>query len=273
MKYTGFIFIFLFSLSYSSVNAQYWTPSGGRASGMGSATVAMSDFWSVHNNQAGMAFCKEAAAGIYYENHFMVRELGCQSGAITIPCRYGVFGVNIGYSGDALYNTMNTGLAYALTFGSRFAAGIQLDFLRTHLSENYGNRSMATFEAGILTKITEDLTFGAHVFNPVRTKLEEYNDGRVPSVMNAGLCYTFSDILCITAEAYKNSDLPMEFLSGAEYKFFKNGIIRAGMATNPFRYSFGFGLVLNKLSLDISSTIHETLGYSPQCSLYYTFGK
>jgi hypothetical protein len=232
----------LFLLFIDHVEAQYWTPAGGRSSAMGTASVALTDFWSTHNNQAGMAFATQA------------------------------FGTHIGYSGNPSYNILKTGLAYARTFGDRFSTGIQLDILRTGLADGYGNRTSATFETGILAKITDELTLGAHLFNPVHSKLSDYNNERIPTIMNAGLCYIYSGMLQITTEVKKNSELPMEFLAGAEYKFFENGFIRVGFATNPFRYTFGFGLKIKNLNLDISSSFHESLGYSPQTSMQYAFG-
>ncbi len=262
--------LFLISLT---TEAQFWLPAGGRSAGMGSASVSLSDFWSSHNNQAGMAFYKKPAAGFYLENHFLLREMSYEAASATVPTRYGVFGLNLAYSGDKNYSILNSGLAYALAFGSRFAAGIQLDFLHARLAENYGSRFMPSFEAGLLAKINDQLSFGAHVFNPVQVKAEETNDGRVPAIMNAGFSYSFSDKLLLTTEVCKHSEFPVEFAAAAEYQFFQKGFVRLGLTTNPFRYTFGFGLRLDKLHTDVSSSVHEALGASPGASFYYEFAE
>lgn len=268
-KYYVFIFIAVLSLPVSA--ADFWRSSGARAAGMGTASVSLADCWSVHNNQAGMAFYNKPAAGFYYENGFMVKELGYQSVALTVPTRYGVFGGNVSYTGDASYNEAMGGLAYAMAFGNRFAAGISLDYLHTGLTAEYGSSNIITFEAGILAKLTNDLTFGAHVFNPLNAKLTGYYDERIPAVMRAGVTYSFSEALLFTTEIYKNSQKPVQFLAGTEYRFFKKGYARIGIATNPFKYTFGFGLEIRNFTFDISSSVHEVLGYSPQVSLQYAF--
>jgi len=267
----SFILLIFLGLLKTSIAQSEWNTLGSRAAGMGFSSVAVSDFWSVNNNQAGLAFYDKTAVGVYFENRFVIKELGTQAGAFVLKTKHGVLGATIVYTGDANYNTTKAGLAYALKLGKYFSAGIQLDYIGTALGEEYGKRSNFTFDAGIMVKITEQLTFGAHTFNPMHVKLSEYNNERIPTTMNAGFGFTFSDKLLLTAEACKNSEFPIEFRTGAECKLGKIAYARVGLTTNPARYTFGFGLEMKKLTLDISSSVHSQLGYSPQVSMQYSF--
>lgn len=266
-----FTLLLLFALFKTSSASGEWFAHGGRAAGMGLSSAAVSDFWSVNNNQAGMAFYDKTAAGIYFENRFLIKEMGYQTGAFTLKTKYGMLGAIVDYSGDANYNSTKAGLAYALKFGNRFAAGIQLDYIGTKLGEEYGKRSNVTFDAGIMVKITDQLTFGAHTFNPMHVQISEYNNERIPTTLNAGFGFTFSEKLLLTAEAYKNSEFPMELRTGAEYKLGNVAYARIGLSTNPARYTFGFGLEMKNFTFDLSSSVHTQLGYSPQVSLQYAF--
>jgi hypothetical protein len=270
MKSCIILFIVLGIVKYSIASGE-WVPIGGRISGMGLSSAAVSDFWSINNNQAGMAFYNQSAAGIYVENRFMIQEMGSQTAAIMVKSKYGMLGTTVGYSGDANYHTLKAGFAYARKFGNRFSAGIQLDYIATSLGEDYGKRSNITFDAGIMIKITEQLTFGVHTFNPVHVQLSEYNNERIPTILNAGFGFTFSDRLLLTAEANKNSEFPMEFRTGAEYKLSRSAYARIGVSTNPARYTFGVGLEMKNLSFDLSASFHPQLGYSPQVSMQYSF--
>lgn len=267
--WTSLFMLFLFFNTASATGE--WIAHGGRSAGMGLSSAAISDFWSINNNQAGMAFFDRTAAGLYYENRFLVKELGVQTGALTVKTKYGMLGALVSYSGDANLNNTRAGLSYALKLGSRFAAGVQLDYIGTTLGEEYGKRSNITFDIGVMVKITEQLTFGAHTFNPLLVKVADYNDERIPTTMNAGFAYTFTDKLILTAEAFKISEFPMELRTGAEYKLGKIAYARIGVSTNPARYTFGFGLEMKKLTFDLSSSYHQQLGYSPQVSLQYIF--
>jgi hypothetical protein len=265
------ILFIVFGLLKAGIASGEWITFGGRSAGMGLSSAAVVDFWSINNNQAGMAFYGRTAAGLYYENRFLINEMASQAGAFTLKTKYGMLGASVCYSGDANYSTTKAGLAYALKFGNRFSAGLQLDYIATALGESYGKRNNITFDFGIMVKVTEQLTFGAHTFNPIHVQLSEYNNERIPVSLNAGLAYTFSDKLLLTAEAYKNSEFPMEFRSGIEYKLSRIAYARIGVSTNPARYTFGIGMEMKNLTLDLSSSIHTQLGYSPQVSVQYSF--
>jgi hypothetical protein len=261
----------LLGLVNTGISQSEWIAQGGRSAAMGLSSAAVSDFWSVNNNQAGMAFYDKTAAGVYFENRFLIKELGTQTGAFTLKTKFGVLGATVGYSGDASYSTTKAGLAYARKFGNRFSAGLQLDYIATALGEEYGKRSNITFDAGIMVKITDQFTFGAHTFNPMHVQLSEYSDERIPTTVNAGFSFTFSDKLLLTAEACKNSEFPMELRSGLEYKIGNVAYARVGLSTNPARYTFGFGIDMKNLTFDLSSSVHSQLGYSPQVSMQYAF--
>ena len=270
MRISFILLIFLGLLKAASAQTE-WSSLGSRAAGMGFSTAAISDLWSVNNNQAGLAFYDKTAAGVYFENRFAIKESGTQAGAIVLKTKIGVLGTSIIYTGDANLNITKAGLAYALKLGKHFSAGIQLVYIGTALGEEYGKRNNFTFDAGILIRITEQLNFGMHTFNPMHVKLSDYNNESIPTTMNAGFGFTFSDKLLLTAEAYKNSEFPMEFRAGAEYKLGKIAYARVGLSTNPALYTFGFGLEIKKLTLDLSSSVHSVLGYSPQVSMQYSF--
>jgi hypothetical protein len=268
---SGIIFSILLLICKVVLASGEWVAQGARSTGMGLSSAAASDFWSINNNQAGMAFYDRTAAGIYLENRYLIKEMGLQVGAFTLKTQYGVLGASVSYTGDANYRTTKTGLAFARKFGPNFSAGIQLDYISTALGEDYGKHSNITFDAGILVKISKQLTFGAHTFNPLHVQLSEYDNERIPTTLNAGFGFAFSDKLILTAEAFKNSELPMEFRSGVEYKLSQVAYARVGLCTNPGRYTFGFGLLMKKLTFDLSSSWHQQLGYSPQVSLQYSF--
>ena len=66
------IFIILVSITCSGWAAGERNPAGGRAAGMGGTSVALIDFWSLSNNEAGLAWLKTGAAGFSFENRFQI---------------------------------------------------------------------------------------------------------------------------------------------------------------------------------------------------------
>jgi hypothetical protein len=264
------LFILLFSLSSAfAVNGN--VPEGGRSSALGGASVALSDFWSLQNNQAGLAFYNHLSAGAYFENRFMVEELSLKSGGVVLPVKSGVFGLKLSYFGYSMYNESKFGLAYARKLSEKIAVGVQLDYLLTAFGNDYGKKGIVTFEVGILSRINEHLSLGAHIFNPVNVRIADYANERLPAIIRIGATYAFDKNLMVVAEVEKDTEFDPMAKFGIEYRIIEEIYVRGGIATNPGLYSFGFGLNLKNLKLDFSSSMHQVMGFSPQISMIYQF--
>jgi hypothetical protein len=265
----GLAFLISF-INFKVALAQDNTPLGARSSGLGNASVSLSDTWSVQNNQAGLGFVKEINAGVYYQNQFMLKELGTKAFAFARPVKGGTFGVSLSNFGYSLFSQSKYGLAFGKAFADKISAGVMIDYMQTNISE-YGKKGSLIAEAGIQAKPIKDLTIGLHVFNLTRTKLADYNDERIPTIMRLGADYKFSDKVFVALETEKDIDKKAMFKAGLEYKPVKELYLRAGISTNPSLSCFGIGINLKQFRLNLSSTYHSTFGFSPQMGLIYQF--
>jgi len=270
MKKTLLIFLLLLPLYFSSFAGNENYPVGGRQAGLANAGVCLTDIWAVYHNQAALADYNHFAASVYYENRFLVKEMGMQGAAVTGPTKSGVFGLSFSRFGYSLYNESKYGLAFAKSFGENFSAGVQVDYLDTRIGEGYGNKGVFAVEAGLRARLAKKLYIGFHGYNLTRVKLADYNNERVPTILKLGLQYIFSDKVFVAIETEKDIDQKPVFMAGVEYHVLKAFYLRAGIASNPFLNTFGFGLeIADKLQLDVSTSIHPVLGVSPQASLTY----
>jgi long-subunit fatty acid transport protein len=270
-KFLLLIFIF-FSIVFSAFAQKENAPIGGRSAAMAGASATADDFWAVHNNQAGMAYYKNIAAGIYYENRFLVKELGLKAFSFVLPTKKsGVIGLNVSNFGYSQYSETKVGLAYAMAFGPKFSAGVQLDYLYTHIGDVYGNKSSVTFEIGLRSEIIKNLTIAAHVFNPIGIKIASYDKEKIPTIFKIGIAYTFPEKAVIAIETEKDLTRKPVFRAGLEYHVAKPIYIRVGISTNPTTNSLGAGFEFYKFKFDISASYHYVLGFSPQASLLYSF--
>lgn len=265
------LFWFLLILTLEAHPAGEYSSIGGRSAGMGFCSVALSDPWSVFNNQAGMTWVNKITAEIYFENRFLLKELGLKAIGIELPVKSGTFGLSFQEFGFNLYNEMKTGLAFSKKFGKVFSAGVQLDYIRIHLGEDLGTKHLFTFEIGLEYHINHNLSFGVHFYNPISVKLVSYQNERIPSVINVGFSWKFSEGFITTVEAEKDIQLKPVFKAGLEYHFVKPVYVRIGLVTNPTMFTFGFGVEYGQVRFDFSSSYHLVLGYSPQVSLIYAF--
>ena len=265
------VFFLSFALSSRAGNENF--PIGARSSAMGNASVSLSDVWSAHHNQAGLGFMNNFSAGVYYENRFALKELGLKGAVIALPVKGGAFGLSISNFGYSLFSENKYCFSFAKAFSDKFSMGIAMDYLTTKIAEGYGSKGVLAAEFGIQAKPIKGLTIGAHIFNPTRAKLSDYDNERIPTIIRLGADYNFSDKVTLAIETEKDMSKKSIFKAGIEYKAVKEFYLRAGIGTNPTLSSFGFGLNLKNFKIDISANYHQVLGFSPQFGLTYAFEK
>jgi hypothetical protein len=247
-------------------------PLGARNAGMCRSSVALTGFWNILNNPAGLATLENPTAGISYESKFNLQQLSNKTAAFAYPTGAGVLGVDFNYFGYRQYNEIKAGLVYARAFGSYLRMGLQLDYLQTTLGDGYGSKRNVTFELGIQSDITKEITLGAYLYNPIRVKLSDYADERIPAIFRFGMTWHFSKSFLATTEAEKSSFYPRVIIRGGlEYNLKKKFYMRTGFSSGEEVFAFGFGIYLKGLNVDIAAIMHQTLGFSPQASLTYTF--
>ncbi|MBQ6082936.1 MAG: hypothetical protein IJK92_01105 [Bacteroidales bacterium] len=242
---------------------------GGRGSSMGFCSVASNDFWSVHNNPAGMADWRTLTLGFSYENRFFMKELSVYNTACILPVKFGVFGMSYNRFGFENYNENKVGLSYARAFGPHLKIGLQLDYLMVNFSDNYEKRRTATFELGMQSNITDDLCFGVYIFNPTNSKIKSIDNQHIPIVLRFGFSYKITKDFLATTEVEYNNQRKLDYRIGLEYNTLNDFYIRVGVRTNPATACFGIGYTLNRITVDVGATMNQCSGVSFQSSLIF----
>ena len=269
-----FITVFwVFCMPFVVLGSNPWRSSGARQAGFGGASVGVSDEWSANNNQAAMVFFQSPAVGIYFTNAYFLEQLSTKSIAASVPFKSGAFGVTANYFGYAYYNEINTGLSYAQRFGKSFAAAVQLDYL--HLGQggyaDLKNGNAVTFELSLMGAITKNFSVGAHVFNPVNVKYNDY--ATIPACYRLGLGWSPVKDVLVAAEIEMQSREKENIKCGIEYTPLKIISLRTGFSSSPQLWDFGVGLHFKDFTIDLTPTWNMTLGWSTHVSLSYQFNK
>jgi hypothetical protein len=266
------ISLFIISILSSNIYCAYLTvPIDGRSAGMANASITIDDTWSNFRNQAGLAHIENTSAGFLYENRFGLYQVSTKALAIAIPVNSGCFGLNYSYFGYSAYNESKAGIGFGKKLADFLRFGIQLNYMHTYISENYGNRGKVTFETGILATPVQHFTVGFHVFNPLHTYISNNINEHIPTIIRAGIGYEFNKTTRLTIETQKDIDQKPVFKFGGEHLLFDFLYIRTGIMHNPVKYSFGLGIEYKGFYGDIGFISHPELGYSPHLSIYYRF--
>jgi len=248
-------------------------PVGGRSAGISGISVMLSDQWSAANNQAGNAFNEGVFCGFYYENRYTVRELSYKALVFSACLKPGAFSFICEHFGTGVYSEFKTGVGYARKFGKRFSAGVRLIYYHFRISDDYGSRSIINCEAGLMFRPSRQLSVGFHCVNPVPVKLNRSSGESLPTLLQLGLSYNFTEGLMVLVEVEKDPVNKACARIGAEYRFAGILSARAGLATGPFRFSMGAGIVIKRFSLDFASEYNQALGFSPAVSIQYQLRK
>jgi hypothetical protein len=262
-------FFWLFIGSASVVCAQLNTHYGARSAGMGHASVTLSDVWSSHHNQAGLAWLEQSEAGVFVQNRFLMKELNYGGFAYAHKLNTGSLALTYTNFGYHLYGESKVGVGYGMKFTDMISGGVQLNYHHLRLANNYGRNSALTAELGLQTYLTDRIMLAAHLFNPTRTTLNEYNKEKIPTIMRLGMNYLFSKQVLATIEAEKDIDMKPVFRMGIEYKTSNKLYLRGGIGTHPTLAAFGFGVYAGAVKLDVAASYHQVLGFTPDLSFVY----
>lgn len=246
---------------------------GAAENSIGNHTTTLVNAFSIYNNQATAAFLKNPTIGLTYHSSYFPVNINTIALTGAAPLSFGTIGGSFEYFGNSLYTEMKLGLAYAMKLGSRASIGIQLDYLNSS-AHNYGIQHYVTFELGVLYRPIEQVSIGAHIYNPVKWTVDETSGELLPIVFNIGLSYRPFDQLTILAELEKDIIHPFNFKGGIAYEVVPSFTVRAGFNTQPTLFSFGVGYKMkNLLTIDVASNYHLDLGFNTSVSLSFEFSK
>jgi len=270
MKNVLFLFLILLPFLAIGQNGSSYSNSA-RSIGMGNTGINFSDINSLFTNQAGLATLENTSFLVSAERRFALADLNNLSAGFALPTNSGTFGISVNYFGFEQYNETKVGLAYGRKLMDKLSIGVQFDVLNTRIPE-YGSQNLFTFEVGLQSELSKQLTLGFHLFNPV--KLEIAEEEYLPTIIQAGVTYTPSKKVLVNLELEKDIDFPFTVKLGIEYEMVESFYLRIGASTDPTLLSFGLGYQLkDQLRLDFASSYHQELGFTPAISLGYDLRK
>ncbi len=246
---------------------------GAAAGGMGMAQVASFSPWATHYNPGLIPWAETGTFAIGVDNRFLVSELSGQGFAGIMPIKNSAVGLSFTHYGFSQYNRSRIGGSYGLKLSEHMAAGISMHYDLLSLGGIYGKGSAISASLGFSAKVNDDLMLAASVFNPFRASFSNNIEENLPALLNIGVNYKFSEKVNMSAELEKDINQRPGMKLGLEYLPIEILYLRAGFKTLPQSYTFGVGLQLKQIKIDIASWVHPVLGVSPMLSIQYDLAK
>lgn len=233
-------------------------------------SLKQNDPLSFTGNQAALAQLKSAGIGVFGERRFLLSEISAYTLGASLQTRLGNFGIRLNYAGFKNFSENKIGLAYARKLGKLLDVGVQFNYYGYRIPA-YGNASTVNFEIGAMLHLTDKLNAGLHVYNPIGGKLGKDSKEKLASVYKFGLGYDASDKFFISSEIIKEEDKPVNVIAGLQYHFAKQFFAKAGFISESTTAYAGAGVAWKNIRLDISSSYHPQLGFSPGILLIMNF--
>ena len=268
-----FLLLFVLTSSYSRAALNIF-PQGSRAAAMGGIGVVNVDAFAAYNNQAALGFLTSSEAAVHHENRYFAEELNMSAGAVAIPVpAAGVVALDVCSFGYSQYRENRVGVAIGKRLAEHISIGAQVCY--NHVTAaGYGGTGAVTAELGMLAEPLENFWLGAHIYNFTYSKFFSHNYNEpLPVLVNVGLGYNVVEYANLFAAAEVDSKQNVQLKGGFEATVAKVLALRLGVSAKPAEVYAGFGYTYKRLCIDAAFSRHETLGYSPQVSLSYSFAK
>jgi hypothetical protein len=204
---------------------------------------SFSEVFTVFQQPARLASLKHAAAGVYTERRFMLKELSVHALALGLPVAGGVAGLQLWQLGYRYYREYLIGLCYALPLGSRLKAVAGLNY----------RRAGPGAEAGLDWQLSPQFNMGLHLYHP-------RGDDAASSVT---LGYQASAQVRLEAALRKEAGRPLAVCVLGVYRPVKRFVVMGGWATQPVYQFAGVGYGAAHWRLGVTGSFHQTLGITP----------
>jgi hypothetical protein len=248
-------------------------PVGARYPTLGAYSTQVVDVFSTRNNVAAMASLKQSAAGAYGERRYMLDDLNLFAASGALLTRSGNFGLHAGYAGgNGLSQTQFT-LNYGRKINRLVDVGAGFHYLQLTQPSFYGNAAAITASFGVMLHLTDKVHTGFSAYNPLRSAWSGDKDARLPARYGFGFGFDASDKLFLGAVLIMEESQPVDVQLGLQYAIIPQLFFRGGFATQNSSYYVGLGWQLSGFRVDIATSYHQQLGFSPGVLLLANFGK
>lgn len=233
------------------------------------ATSTTSGIWSIWHNPAGISDQPQLSAAISYRTVQNIEGFNTAGFGIVYPIKVGALGLGVSRFGDQLYNEQQVSISYGNKFGIT-DLGIQLSYHQYHF-EGFGNKGVPIISFGGITTLSKKFLIGAFIKNITQAKISDFQDERIPTIMQMGISYRPLESIVLNVDLQKDIEFDASVLLGISYAIIDHFIIKTGFSTNTSSQFFGLDFKPNNIRGTLSYAVshQELLGYSHQVSIQY----
>ncbi len=192
---------------------------------------------------------------------------------VVIPVRWGSNGLSYAQKGFANFRTHKMAYAYSRGFGEHLSAGLKLIYQRLAYSGDIPASDFISFDIGISSEVNKKLILAVLLRNPANIFYSYANSPPEPSEINLAVSFSASEDLILYVSIIKTLNIRTTVNAGIEYIIKEKIRLRIGCIPSPFVLAFGIGINYGHYTIDMASSYHHILGFTPCISVINRFGK
>ena len=269
-KYWTLLFYLIFHQIYFS---QIIFDQGATSTAIVGASVTQTNLWSINNNIGSLSSIEGVQAGFSFNNRFLVSDFSTNTAAFAIPFNNAAVGLIYSNYGNENYQIHKVGAGYSMRLGDNISGGLKFNYLLLNLGDFYGSKSIFSADLGLNAKLNSDLKMGVIIKNPTLSKIADFEDERIPTIIQLGFDYSVSEQLNTIIAIEKDILYAASVKAAIIYSPIEKMTIRAGVGTYPTSFGFGLGTSYKNVFFDLGTQYHQVLGFSPELSITTNFHK
>ena len=236
---------------------------------LGGAFLTQSDILSASQNITKLSSIQSFSIAASTSNQLLIKEAQYSLITVGLPLLKNILAFDLSTYGFSLYRELRLGVAYSINLSPQFSLGLKFNYHQLILGENLGNSSSFYPDIGSNYRFNEKLEL-AILFQNITLSKKNKNWQQVwPVVSTAGIKYEVNKLVHMYVESEIELEHDISFRYGIEYNFKTLLTLRAGISSRPATFSFGIGLVLKNFKVDLASSYHSIVGFSPAISILY----
>lgn len=273
MKISLKIIIVLLSVSFRFTYSQFeLIDIGAKPISLGGAFTSLANNSNaVYYNPAGISQIPFREVSVFYSPApFGLKELANGSVNYVEPTKFGAFGLSAKTYGFELYKEITVTASYSNNYKKKIFYGANINYYNLKI-QNYGSASTFGIDIGGLAYLTDFLRWGFAAFNLNRPKIGTQDD-KLPQVYRTGLSIQPRRELNFVLDVEKDTRYTTSVKAGVEYSLYDMIDLRAGIGTEPTKFSGGVGLYYSIFEIDYGFYNHQDLGLTHQGTITINFG-
>jgi hypothetical protein len=247
------------------------TGNGVRPLGMGGAFTGVADDANALDlNPAGLAQVRGIELLATYFQAFGMAALQNSKVNLLYTAPWGSIGGGYQNFGKSdYYKEEVISLGYGRRLNKRLLAGFSLKYQALHIMPLYGSDWALGADLGLLWSFSRRVRMGLYLQN-INLPNVGIKEETLPVSGRLGLALYPKQDLLIAIDAYKEKYYPLQLKVGQELRLFNHLFLRAGVQTEPARFSVGGSVQMKFFAADYAYGSHPVLGGTHQVGIRLT---